>query len=63
MLTPRERYILRTGAAAVETNDEQALTVMNQGMHIDLPVAEASAVQLPAKVESASGEWRALGQK
>jgi hypothetical protein len=63
MLTPRERYILRTGAAAVETNDEHALAVMNQGMHIDLPVEHASAVQLPAKVESASGEWRPIGQK
>jgi hypothetical protein len=39
MLTPRERRILRNGAAPVESNDEQALTILKQGVHIDLPVS------------------------
>ena len=58
MLTPRERYILRNGAAAVESTDEHALTVLKQGMHIDLQAVDASAVQMPAHVELSSGEWR-----
>ncbi len=44
MMAPRERRILRSGAVPFESNDEQALTDLKQGVHIDLPVSRVSQV-------------------